>query len=465
MCRPANGVADVKAGIAAIDQLRRAAEAANIIVDTEQAAIDERKARGARQQKQAEDRRALLGDLSDRFADLAKEKPRMPAELQARGYELEKLLVDLFKANDIDYLGSRRTPHEQVDGSFFFHGFTYLVEARWRQDKPTTGDLADFKFKVDGKIDSTRGLFISIAGFDDEVLEHFANNSGTRRNVMYMTGHDLALIFGGHVGLVDALLVKINAAESRGKLPHRPHAAVTMRLVIGLLGAGLMVVGCSDSSGYAAPAPVTESAPAVTSTSPPAPRLVSAAAAGDALLKRTELGQTIGDTDLRQDKTYTKPSESDEGVQPRDCAPRLLFSEAVAATGYQTAVGDSNRGARGQSAAQLITVFVDREPARVVGDLGRMLGYCAEGESFSTTAGDVTQQWIAGPAASDALGPVSDATRAGGGAQRQEAPPRNCHHAAAMRANVVVESVVCGDGDSTGQASEIVDRITAKLPQ
>jgi hypothetical protein len=239
-----------------------------------------------------------------------------------------------------------------------------------------------------------------------------------------------------------------------------------MRPVIGLLGAGLMVVGCSDSSGDAPPASATESAPAVTSTSPPAPSLVSAAAARDALLKRTELGQIIGDTDLRQDRSYTKPSDSGEGVQPRDCAPRLLFGEAVAAAGYQAAVGDSNRGARGQSAAQLITVFVNREqPALVVGDLGRMLGYCADGESFSTTARDVTQQWIAGPAASDALGPVSGATRAGGGARRHEAPPRNCYHAAAVRANVVAESVVCGYGDSTRQASEIVDRITAKLPQ
>jgi hypothetical protein len=83
-----------------------------------------------------------------------------------------------------------------------------------------------------------------------------------------------------------------------------------MRLVISLLGAGLLVVGCSDSSGDAAPAPVTDSALAVMSTSPPAPRLVSAAAAGDALLKRTELGLIIGDTDLRQYKSYTKPWEA-----------------------------------------------------------------------------------------------------------------------------------------------------------
>jgi hypothetical protein len=217
MRRPANGVADVNAGLVALEQLRRASEAANIIVDTEQAAIDERKARAARQQKQIDARQALLGDLSRRFAELAKDTPRTPAERQARGYELEKMLIELFRANDLDYLGSRRTPHEQVDGSFFFRGFTYLVEARWRQHKPGIGDLADFKFKVDGKIDSTRGLFISMSGFDDEVLAHFVSNSGTCCNVIYITGHDLALIFGGNIGLVDALLIKINAAESRGE--------------------------------------------------------------------------------------------------------------------------------------------------------------------------------------------------------------------------------------------------------
>jgi hypothetical protein len=58
-----------------------------------------------------------------------------------------------FRANDIDYEGSWRIPHEQVDGSLFCRGFTYMVEARWRQHKPTINDLADFKFKVDG----TRG--------------------------------------------------------------------------------------------------------------------------------------------------------------------------------------------------------------------------------------------------------------------------------------------------------------------
>jgi hypothetical protein len=232
-----------------------------------------------------------------------------------------------------------------------------------------------------------------------------------------------------------------------------------------LLVAGLLVLGCSDGTGGETP-PAQSTESSGTSSAPPAPALVAAAHAKPALLKRSELGEIIGDTDLRQVQSHTKQWQSGEGADPRDCAPRLLFNEAVAANGYQLAVGDTNRGARGQIAQQLITVFDNRDqPAKVVGDLARMFGYCAAGEPFSTTAGDVTQHWMPGPVTSDATGPLSDATRAGAGAQRQEAPPRNCYHATVARANVVVESVVCGDGDSEGQANTIIDRIAAKFPK
>jgi hypothetical protein len=131
------------------------------------------------------------------------------------------------------------------------------------------------------------------------------------------------------------------------------------RAVIGLLGVALMVVSCSDKTG--GDAQEAQSAPAVTTTVPPTPHLVAASTADEALLKRSELGDIIGDTDLRQVEAYTKPWQSSEGVEPRDCAPRLLFNEAVAAAGYQLAVGDTNRGARGQIAQQLITVFDNRD--------------------------------------------------------------------------------------------------------
>lgn len=216
MHRPMNGVDDVKAGQAAISLLRKVAADEHVIVDTKQAAIDERKARAERQQRQISERRKELDDLSERFSQLAQDRTRTPAEVQARGYQLETLLVDLFKAHDLDYVGSRRTEHEQVDGSFFFRGFTYLVEARWRKDPPTVGDLADFKFKVDRKMESTRGLFISMAGYADS-LAHFNTTSGSRNNIIYLSGQDIALIFEGRVGLVDALIQKVDDAESRGE--------------------------------------------------------------------------------------------------------------------------------------------------------------------------------------------------------------------------------------------------------
>ncbi|MFE4455720.1 hypothetical protein ACFROC_00050 [Nocardia tengchongensis] len=217
MDRPANNVGDPKAAKAALARLRRVATESGLVVDVEQAAIDARHAREAVRQKLIQQRRDTLGDLSRQFNELHAARERTPAELQARGYALEKLLRGLFHANDIDYEPSHNNGHEQVDGSFFFRGFTYLVEARWMKEKPTAAQLADFKLKVDGKLDSTRGLYVSMAGFDAEVLDRFASRSPSRPNIIFMSGMDLALIFGGTVELVDALLKKIDAAESRGK--------------------------------------------------------------------------------------------------------------------------------------------------------------------------------------------------------------------------------------------------------
>jgi hypothetical protein len=253
-------------------------------------------------------------------------------------------------------------------------------------------------------------------------------------------------------------------------VPLRQDKGDRMRAEFGFLAAGLIVAGCSNGSGgYAAPAQPTSpssNTPTPTNTAPPTPKLITATAAHDALLKRTQLGEIIGDSDMRQTNQYTRPWVSSEGVEPPDCALRLLFNQAAAAGNYQSAIGDNNRGAAGNTVAQLITVFDNREqPAKVVGDFARMFGYCADQQLFRTTSGDVTQHWTAIGSTSDAKDPLSDATRAGGGAQRQEAPPRNCYHAVVAQANGVVEALVCGPGDAAAQANEIVKRITEKLPQ
>lgn len=249
-----------------------------------------------------------------------------------------------------------------------------------------------------------------------------------------------------------------------------------MRAVVGLLGTVLLLAGCSQGG------TVDESAKATTTAATQTPAVGTAdpaTAARAALLSPGELGEVIGDTDVQQTATFTQPGQPSAGIEPRDCAARLLFQEAVGADGYQAVAGNNNRGTRGQSAAQLIQVFPETSPVwpqagrqalRVAGNTVRMINdeQCHEGVVFTTTAKDVTQHWTAGPVTAEnpeALSdPRRDTARGGGGTARQEAPARNCYHAVLTHGNAVVESIVCGDGDSQAQANQVIDRIAAELP-
>lgn len=106
----------------------------------------------------------------------------------------------------------------RVDGAFDYRSFTYLMEARWRASPPGAGDLADFKMKVDGKLESTRGVFVSMAGFDVDVVDYFLGAArGGRNNLLLVDGQDVALIVQGNIGLKDALDYKIQAASQEGR--------------------------------------------------------------------------------------------------------------------------------------------------------------------------------------------------------------------------------------------------------
>jgi PknH-like protein len=113
--------------------------------------------------------------------------------------------------------------------------------------------------------------------------------------------------------------------------------------------------------------------------------------------------------------------------------------------------------AGGQVATHLITVFDDRDQPSLVSAAPRVWGYCEQGAAFSTTSGDVVQHWVPGETS-------VEETRVGTTVQRQDQPPRGCHHGVAAQANVVVETIVCGDGNTADPANEIATRILGKLP-
>jgi hypothetical protein len=222
MNKPHPDAPDQKAGMVALTNLRDEAGKAHLWVSPERAASDTRRAANDRRAQAVKDRRAVLGSLRDTYVKLTRLNPSSDAERQRRGYDFERLLADLFRVHDIEYRPSYRVQGEQIDGAFHFRGFTYLVETRWRADVPDFGHLVKFKAKVDGKFDSTRGFFISMAGFDQAVVDHAVRVArGTKNNIILFDGRDISLLFEGSIGLVDALTAKVDAAEQEGSMWRR----------------------------------------------------------------------------------------------------------------------------------------------------------------------------------------------------------------------------------------------------
>lgn len=218
MDRPYSDAPDQAKGRVALADLKREATTNQILINPEQAVIKQRRARAEQQHRARQQRQERLGTLRSDFFDLLQQKPRTPSERQRRGYRLEDILADLFEAYDLQYRRPYRASHEQVDGSFNFRGFTYIVEAKWRTHPPTFDELAKFKLNVDGKLDSTRGLFVAMAGFDEGIIEHlFRVARGTRNNLVLVDGQDLITIFEGRIALTDALIKKIDTAEQEGR--------------------------------------------------------------------------------------------------------------------------------------------------------------------------------------------------------------------------------------------------------
>lgn len=134
---------------------------------------------------------------------------------QERGYRLEKIVANLFRINDIDYHDSyrNRTNTQQLDGYFRFEGFDYLVEMKWEKNSVNSPKIASLKQKVDTKLTSTRGLFLSINGFRDEVIQDFSNKDA---KILFMDGQELAYILENRISLYEALKVKIIGASKTG---------------------------------------------------------------------------------------------------------------------------------------------------------------------------------------------------------------------------------------------------------
>jgi len=205
---PDKEVADRNAGLDSLRKLKELAVAHELVTRDEADKGDQRKRSALERTKLLQERAAKLETLRQAFNSEV-----MNPNRQRAGYSLEDLLRDLFALFEIEYRKSYRTETQQIDGHFNFQGFDYLVEAKWRNEQPTEQELGGFQRKVNSKLESTRGFFVSVPGFRAEVAAQF---NGHGANLILMDGRDLIHLFEGRADLRDALKLKIERAAQEG---------------------------------------------------------------------------------------------------------------------------------------------------------------------------------------------------------------------------------------------------------
>jgi len=207
---PEKEVPDPDAGLSALRNLKKLAYEHEIIAKELEKERKDRKSLRREKLKIFEERAKKVEKLHKKFLEAIRNPDRQQA-----GYSLEDLLKELFAIFEIEYRKSYKTATQQIDGHFRFEGFDYLVEARWRKDQPNETEIGGFKRKVDTKLESTRGIFVSINGFRDEVVKQF---TGIGSNLIFMSGEDLIFILEGRIDLCDALRLKIEKASQEGEV-------------------------------------------------------------------------------------------------------------------------------------------------------------------------------------------------------------------------------------------------------
>lgn len=185
------------------------------------------------QQKQQEERRAKayektlqIKGVQERLDEIKLEFYKLVGSTnpQARGFQLEKIMKDLFTLFDLDPKASFKITGEQIDGAFTFENVDYLFEGKWQHDLVSIQDLDAFSGKLTRKLENTLGLFLSINGFSQDAVK--AHSTG-RRLMILMDGSDITGVLEGRIDLLQLLLRKRRHASQTGNIYLKLHEIIT----------------------------------------------------------------------------------------------------------------------------------------------------------------------------------------------------------------------------------------------
>lgn len=209
-----DGRAKAERARTAVAELRRIVEIHDEATD-EAKKIHERRKREAERLRNSAAMREKLNEIKARYMSLISS-----CAPHQRGFELERVLYELFNLFDLDPRASFRNVGEQIDGAFSMEGTDYLFEAKWHKDPCSIGDLDSFAGKVHRKLDNTLGLFLSINGFSEDGVR--AHSTG-RPVIILMTGADLMAVVEERIDFVSLLLRKRKRAAQTGNILFQIH--------------------------------------------------------------------------------------------------------------------------------------------------------------------------------------------------------------------------------------------------
>lgn len=152
-----------------------------------------------------------LKSLKDKFLQLFNNN----SNPKQRGFDFEVLFFEVLELEKFNYSKPYKTESEQIDGHFQYDKFDYLIELKWQKAICKQKDLSVFDGKIKSKIQSTRGFFLAINGFDNNALIKFSGNSP---RIILMDGQDLMSILDGRITFYDCLKAKVNAVVKYGNI-------------------------------------------------------------------------------------------------------------------------------------------------------------------------------------------------------------------------------------------------------
>lgn len=166
----------------------------------------------ARQQPQG-----TLLQIREKYLDLHSSK----VNHQRRGYALEEVLLELAKLSDLEVTEPFKVRGQQIDGALKFDGEHYLLEAKWQEREAANEPVYQFAGKVQGKMYG-RGIFISIHGFSENVIESLLVGKAIR--TVFVDGEDLIIVVEGLITIKEMIDRKVKAAQTRGEIYVHPIA-------------------------------------------------------------------------------------------------------------------------------------------------------------------------------------------------------------------------------------------------